>query len=295
MVRKNLTRHFRTGFIGLIAVICQGAIASTDEPAALMPENESQSVEEKTNIKTFKERFRFQTFTEFMTPAINNNQNQVPTPEGGQLIPTNTYNILWADYEFARDFKFLYWQRLWIDFANSQSAQGVGVFHRNPRFALRKVNVLNIPNLNTTYDFYIQPGWSPEAGSGGRDFEFGFRTTHSYTIPKSRWNIGATTELTYSISNQDVPGASTYGWVMSWLSYELNKTFATQTFASVNLQHNRGTTGIQWDYPMPYIQNGIGMNVTDSIWAAVFINNYMTTAPTLSNTWASLWLSITVL
>ena len=83
---------------------------------------------------------------------------------------------------------------------------------------------------------------------------------------------------------------------MPWASYDLNKTFSTQHYMTVSFQHVRETQGIQPDYPMPFnIQNGIGMNVTNKVWAAAFINNYLNTLPTLENTWASLWVALEIL
>jgi hypothetical protein len=252
---------------------------------------------EKTYLEKVKEKVRMRTFTEFMTPAFKAKNSQVPTPEGDELMPTNTFNIAWVDYEVAQNWRVLYWQRFFVNFASSGTAQGINTRVRNPRFALRRTQVFDDPNLNTTYDLYIQPGLAQEGNTGpngkGRTIEGGFRTNTAYTIPKSRWSVGAITEFTLSKDRND----SIYGWVLPWISYEINSKIQTQHYVTVNFLHTRGESLSQWgwDLPMPYIQNGFGFNVSKSIWAAAFLNNYLNTAPSLKNTWASVWLAFTVL
>jgi hypothetical protein len=84
---------------------------------------------------------------------------------------------------------------------------------------------------------------------------------------------------------------------MPWASYDINPTFSTQHYCIVNFEHQRGKAlhRFDWDYPMPYIQNGLGINVSKVVWTSIFLNNYVNTAPTLKNTWASVWLSLTLL
>ena len=249
--------------------------------------------QQKTTFQTIKEKIRVRTFSEFMTPSITGNDTNVPTPEGDALFSTNAFNIAWIDYEVANNWRLLYWQRALVFFSGTPDAPGMSVMARNPRFALRRTNVFSVPNLTTTYDLYVQPGLAPEATTQGRKLEMGFRTNTSYEFPHSKWSMGAITEFTVS------PFSSTadyYGWAMSWASYDLNKTFSTQHYATVNFRHEKGAQGLfQWDEPMPFVQNGIGVNISEQVWVSVFLNNYLTMAPTLKNTWASLWFVLTVL
>ncbi len=249
--------------------------------------------------KLIRKKTRARTFTEFMTPALDNHGNSIPYENGGQLGPTNTANIVWVDYEIAENTKLVYHQRFAMTYASTATDPAFSTVFRNPRFALRKVNVFKVPNLTTTYDLYFQPGLAREAERAGRDLEFGFRTVTYYLIPRSKVTLGAITEFTLARSNQlNAPhgSANLYSWLMPNASYELNKIFSTQHYLTLSFQHTRGTQGLQYDYPMPFnIQNGIGVNISENIWAAAFINNYLNTAPTWSNTWASLWLSLILL
>jgi hypothetical protein len=243
-----------------------------------------------------QDSLRIRSFTEFMTPALNSTQNQIPNPSGEPYIPTNIYNIVWADYAIGSETKILYWQRWLVNFADGYYGPAITTVPRNPRFALRKTNVFPIPHLSTTYDIYIQPGVAPEAATEGRDLEFGIRTSHSYEFPKSRWSVGLVTELTASLTDRDIrTGADSYGWMMAWGSYELNSIFSTQHFFTLNIEHVRGTSGLSWDSPLPFVQNGIGIQISQSIWSAVFLNTYLIALPTVSNTWISVWLSLNIL
>jgi hypothetical protein len=257
------------------------------------PENELSTQESKTTLQTLQEKVRVRTFTEFMSPAFRGNPRNVPDEEGADLLPTNSFNIAWMDYEIAQDWKVVYWQRFNINFAPTSRGDGIHTVARNPRFALRKINLFDNPNISSTYDFYVQPGLAPEASESGRTIEGGIRTNTSYALPKSSWSVGAITEFTLSKDK----AASYYGWVMTWASYDLNPTFSTQHYVTVNFLNQTGKplSKLDWDAPKPYIQNGIGINVSKAVWASVFLNNYLLTTPTLKNTWASLWVAFTIL
>jgi hypothetical protein len=289
-----------------ISLTASGLLAATFaaiNPAAAESDiQESIASEEPSFWSKARKKIRSRTFTEFMTPAVDNHGGYIPLENGDPLLPANAFNIIWADYEIAKDTKIVYWQRSNLNFAPTPTSGGahVSLVPRNPRFALRKVNVFDVPNLSTTYDVYIQPGLAPEAASGGRDLEFGFRTATSYSIPGSRWSLGAISETTvaplFRDANPRAGSSNFYGWLMSWASYDLSKTFSTQHYVTVSFQHVREKQWIEADYPMPLaMQNGFGVNISESVWAAAFINNYLNTLPTLANTWASVWLAVTFL
>ena len=225
-------------FIGIV----QGSTVRADDSNS----QTSVATEEESTFATIRKKVRLRSFTEYMTPAFNNNQNYIPYGNGDALLPTNAFNIIWIDYEIAKDVKVVYWQRSNTNFASSARGENVSFVPRNPRFALRKVNVFNVPNLTTTYDIYFQPGLAYEGNGAGRNYEFGFRTATSYAIPASKWSIGATTEFTGAIGTvSKLPSSSSnlYGWAMPWTSYELSKIFSTQHYMTVSFQHLRGTPG----------------------------------------------------
>ncbi len=245
-----------------------------------------------------QKKFRMRTFSEFMTPALAGKSTSVPAADGSVFAPTNAFNIAWVDYEIAPNTKLVYWQRFNVNFASQVAGQGVHAIARNPRFAFRRLNVFNSDSVTTTYDLYVQPGVAPEAtsASANRSFEFGVRTNTSYAFPSSKWTIGLISETTGSLSSRGGAGADFYGWFMPWASYDFTKVFSTQHYVTLNYMHDRGTSWSQLQLDgMPYIQNGIGVNITEKIWAAAFLNNYLTTAPTLENSWASLWVSTSFL
>ncbi len=289
-------------FIAHVISIVGGTSTFLQTPTVFAAQKSSLETSEteatQSEWQKIRQKIRIRSFTEFMTPAFDNHSNSIPYEDGSKLLPTNTFNLAWIDYEIAPDLKIVYYQRLNINFADSEKRQAVNAVPRNPRFALRKVNVFNISHLTTSYDFYVQPGLAPEANGAGRNLEFGIRTATSYAFPRSKWSVGATSETTVAFSFKPAPEGSSsfYGWLLPWASYELSSVFSTQHYLSASFQHIRGTFGIQPDYPMPLaIQNGIGINLSETIWASVFLNNYINTLPTLANTWMSVWLSVNIL
>ena len=273
----------------IFALLSSNSSVFADE----VPVSESTSTREST-WHLLKEKLRIRTFTEVMSPAFQEHGTSVPDLNGTDLAPTNLFTIAWADYEITPNYRVFFWQRFMLFLANDPTTSAGSISPRNPRFGIRRTNLFKNPNISTTYDLYVQPGLAPESMSQGRSLEVGFRTNTSYTIPNSKWSIGEVTELNASFSDHGGPGSNAYGWSMSWASYEFSKPFATEHFLTFNFMQQRGDSWsqIQWDYPKPYIQNGIGVNVTDKVWAALFLNNYILEAPTLGNTWTSFWLSL---
>jgi hypothetical protein len=242
-----------------------------------------------------KSKVRMKSFTEWMSPSFSDNGTYIPTPDGQSLAPSNSFSIVWADYTLSRHLKILFWQRYKVLFGSKDSAF-LSTRFRNPRLAIRWIDLVPYPNFSTTYDFYIQPGFAQEAETLGREFEFGFRTVTQYSIPATRWRLGATTEFTISTTPSSmIKGQNYYGWVTTAIQYDLSPQLAAQSFITVNFKQNRGTPWLNaiYDTPLPYIQNGIGYQLSSNLSASLLINNYLNQAPTLKNTWASLWLTFT--
>ena len=247
------------------------------------------------SIEELKSKTRMKSFTEWMSPSLSENGTYMPTPEGKKLSPSNSFSIVWADYPILRNMRVLFWQRYKV-FFGEQGAPFLSTRFRNPRFALRWLDVIDHPNFSTTYDFYIQPGLAQEAKSLNRDLELGFRTVTQYSIPATRWRLGATTEFTWSTSlTPTSKGQNYYGWITTAIHYDLSPRLAAQSFVTINFKQNRGTPwfNLVYDAPLPYIQNGLGYQFSSSLSASFLLNNYLNHTPTLKNTWASLWLTLT--
>lgn len=280
---RLLQRAFLT--LAILSIYC-----SAIELQAAEPENPPA----ESTFDFIKSRIRMRTFTEFMTPGFQDNPSSVPHSNGSQLLPTNTFNIAWIDYKIAENYYILYWQRAVLTLA-SIGQQGMNITPRNPRFALRRTQIFNVPNLSTTYDFYIQPGLAPEATTAGRKLEVGFRTSTAYSFPSSKWSIGMVTEFTtaYSAGTQE-GGADVYGWLMPWVNYSFSSVLSAQLYLPYNFQHIRRNAwyDFELDTPHPYSQAGLGVNFSDSVSASFLLNTYLNVTPTLKTSWASVWLSI---
>jgi len=240
-------------------------------------------------------RSRF--FTEIMTSGFDG-RTYVPAEDGSELNPANAFSMLWIDYPIAENTRIGYWQR-WN--ANLTGPQGVRF--RNPRLEIRKLNVWKKKGISSTYDFYLQPGIAPEgesiaSGGSGRSLEIGMRTSQSYSIPESNWNIGMITEITKAFSFKGPARANVYGWALPWIEHEWSKRFYHQHYFTLSLQQlgKDPWYHIVYDYPMPLAtQNGISYQLNDTINLSFFVDNYLNTLPTLKNTWFSFWLSAVLL
>jgi hypothetical protein len=264
---------------------------------------ESVTTQEESLWTKVRKNLKSKTYTEFMSPGFGSD-GYTPKQVGGKndIFPAHAWNISWLDYGIGKNTRILYWQRTYVFFAPTKSSPNdqVSFVLRNPRFCLRQLNVFDVPNLSTAYEVYVQPGWAQEGTTLGRNLEFGVRTQHAYAIPGSRWTLGALSETQYSIyfkgGNPKPGSANLYGWIQPSATYGLSKMFSTQHYVTVYFKHARETSGLQLGEPLhPYIQNGIGANFDNSVWVSAFINNYVTTLPTISNTWASLWVTLNLL
>ncbi len=270
------------------AVLSQGANATE----LIQMQEEPQSP-----WSLIQSKLRVRTFTEMMVPAFDGNTNSVPRPDGSRFIPGNLFNIAWADYEVGNNLRVFYWQRFIITLNSNQELSGVQYFPRDPRFGVRWLQVFDIPELSTTYDVFIQPNITSNYTSNRNVLEFGFRTNTSYTIPHSRWSIGAVQEFTASYFSGGL-GPQAYAWIAPWFSYELSPVFSIQTsfFVPVQNLRDRPVLDLTWDAPGgPYMQNGVGINVNKQVSLAFLLNNYLNAPISWKNTWASMWVSLTIL
>lgn len=141
---------------------------------------------EETLGSQIQKKLRIRNFTEFMTPALQGSSSAIPSSDGSDYIPTTLFNIFSADYEITPNYRLLYYQRVFLLLTTNSGFQGMSLFGRDPRFALRRTQIFDVPNLNTSYDLYFQPGISNNQISGGNRFEVGFRTNTNYTPPGTR-------------------------------------------------------------------------------------------------------------
>ncbi len=274
-------------------------LANVYSPAVYAdPISLTQTSENESTWQLIKKKLRVRTFSEFMTPSLNGESGSVPRFNGRSFSPTSIFHIFWTDYEIAPHYRVVYWQRMLLFLNSNIDFQGIQFLPRHPRFAIRRTEVFDVPQLSTTYDLFVQYDVD-NYYSTHNSFEVGIRTNTSYAFPQSHWSLGMIQEYTTSYLTPNAQGnMRAYGWFMPWVSYEINSKFSTQHYVTMPFQNMRNApwTTFIWDDPgMPYTQNGISMNVSETVWASVFINNYLLTAPTLQNTWASLWLSLTFL
>ncbi len=242
-------------------------------------------------------RLRLRTFSELMVPSFQGNTDSVPKPDGSKYAPANLFNIVWTDYEIGQNLRLFYWQRFIVTLNSNSDFQALEYLPRDPRFGIRFLQVFDAPGLSTSYDLFLQPNVTANQISNRNFLEFGFRTSTSYTIPKSHLSLGLVQEYTMAYLGGE--GPRSYGWAMPWFSYELSKTFSTQTafsFPIQNLRKEADWLKFVWDAPgSAYVQNGIGVNVSQQVWVAFFINNYLFAPLSWNNTWASMWVSLTLL
>jgi len=289
---KSGLRSFtcRLIFLGLVAgLLCPVNCLATEFIQAADLAKDSWGV--------VQSKLRVRAFTEMMVPAFDGNTSAVPRPDGSRFIPGNLFNIAWADYEVGNHLRIFFWQRFIITLNSNSQFSGMHYLPRDPRFGVRWLQVFDVPELSTTYDVFIQPNITNNAASNLNVMEFGFRTNTSYAIPHSRWSLGLVQEFTASYFSGGT-GPQAYAWVAPWFNYELSPTFSLQSsfFVPVQNLRDRPVLDLTWDSPGgPYMQSGIGINLSQQVSLSFLLNNYLNAPISLKNTWASMWLSLTIL
>jgi len=246
-------------------------------------------VSETNRANSIQNKWRIQDYSEIMTPAING--TNIPTPQGGTLAPTLVEGRVWLDYAFTEKYRLFFWQRYFYFPFNDFSLY-------DPRIGFRWMQVFDIPGLTTTYDFYFLPGISQMAQDDNRILELGIRTNTTYSIPSSRWDLGIVTEVNAPFYQSGLNGGDQtkklWGVLAPWTSYKISKYFSTQHWFMFPFKFQQGS--FSWDITgMPFVQNGIGWIASEAVWIGAFLNNYLFTAPTLQNTWMSIWLNLSII
>src|SRR5690242_20165760 len=98
---KNTTSPILVLGISLVTIVSvsQSKISRAEEAAPQISTSPvSVSKKEESTWSNVLKKTRVRSFTEYMTPSINND-NYVPAEDGSKLTPTNAFNITWIDYE----------------------------------------------------------------------------------------------------------------------------------------------------------------------------------------------------
>lgn len=239
------------------------------------------SEETQTQARLIQEQLHAGNFNEWMTPSLRS--ANIPNANGSPLAPTNIDGRVWLDCGLTPKYRVLFWQRYFI-FPTGE------ISPYDPRIGFRIVNAFDIPHLSTVYDFYILPGITRMAHDVNRIFEFGVRANTTYSIPKSRWDTGLLFEMNATLYGEASQRKQVWGFFAPWTSYKISSRFSTQHWFTFPVKYQQGS--LAWDITgMPFVQNGIGFSASKSVWIGMFLNNYLLAAPTLQNTWTSLWLN----
>jgi hypothetical protein len=229
--------------------------------------------------------FRVQNYSEWMSPALGG--PSVPTVDGESLVSDFVDGRVWMDYALTPKYRILYWQRYFAFSFKEYSLY-------DPRIGFRWMQVFDVPGLTTTYDFYFLPGVSKLAEDSNRFLELGIRTNTSYEIPRSRWTVGVVTETNLSFYKQSQQAKNLWGVLAGMASYRLSSKLSTQHWFMFPIKYQQDS--FAWDATRnPFVQNGLGWSATEAVWIGVFLNTYLLAAPTLQNTWASVWLNLAML
>jgi hypothetical protein len=245
-----------------------------------------------------QEKLRIRSFNEFMSPAFYGKSPTIPASNGDPQAPTLMVGYFSLDYELSANYRLLYFQRNSMEFAEFQGAPAYQLKLKDPRFGLRKLEVVSVPGLFTQFDFYFQPGITDQSKQMGRILDLGVRTVTSYSIPESRLSVGAITDLSMGFFQGSQGGSDLTGVVAPWVGYELSSHFGTQHLLVMTFKNTRGKSlgNLEWDFPgMPILQNGISYTMNSHVSLSLFLNNYLLAPPSLKNTWASLWVSLAIM
>ena len=229
-----------------------------------------------------------------MFPALQGTGGFVPKPGGRPFVPPFLSTQVGIDFEIDPQLRLFYLQKgllIWP----KVSGGPMGGRPLDPRFGIRKTQVLDLPQVTSEYDFFIQPGiFSAFVNQPGRSFDLGIRLTHRYEIPHSKWSVGLNFETVYTFYKEDTVSSDLTGLLAPWASYRLSQKFATQHWIYGFYRHLRNTpmSKLEWDITeMPYFQNGITFYPSGSVQVSGLINCYLFELPSLNTIWGSIWIS----
>jgi len=279
------------GFIHPRSFLC---LAAQSDSQGVVDPGEVEGESFWRNLKT-QGKLRIRYSNEWVTPTVGS--KTVPTPTGGIFGPSGVFNNLTFDYAVAHNFRLLYFQRVYMPLGTNANFSRIQPVLRDPRVGVRWTQVFNDSHVTSTYDFFLQPQVTHNAFSTGNGLDIGVRLNHVYTFPRSKWSIGAITDIVTSYQNPNAKGPRCYGFFAPWASYEISPKFSTQNWLGLNYMNPRSLAwySLAWDTPLPSMQNGVSWNFVENMSLSFLINNYLQAAPTLSNTWASVWFSLVVL
>ncbi len=191
------------GYVWFVAqfIIClyvmgplRGIAHAAETENSIKPKTESQ----KSTLQRIWEKTRVRHFSEFMTPPVEFKGQSVLGPDGAPVDPMNIFNIFWVDYEFAKDFRVLYFQRIPFNLVETSAGPGPDITFSDPRFALRVSSFL--PEVvRSQVDFYAQPGWSRGSSNIGRWVEPGMQVNLSWTPKHEKFTVGLLADLRFTI------------------------------------------------------------------------------------------------
>lgn len=304
--RKNQIATKLLLTLAAVAVGSGSALAQTSsKKLKTTPDSNSNSKLEasapkQTTWQKIRKRTRASIFSEIMTPSFETQTPSAATPlkDGKPNDPINAFTIFQADYEFLSNTRFLYFQRMPYNFNKIPGAEGNDLTFSDPRFALRLTNFIPSKSIISTVDFYTQPGFSKGSANIERKGDLGIQTNIKYK--NSGWTVGNILDVRHSFFLKNGKGNDWTGFAAPYITKDLNSKWSTQTWFSFPWKHARNTDirmkNMLWNSPgSPYIQNGLGYSATDSLWVGALVNNFILVKPTLQNTWASLWISVTLL
>jgi hypothetical protein len=251
--------------------------------------------------KKIRPKIKASLFTEVMTPAIDSSSATVPDPSGAPFDPVNAFNLFQTAYAFSPRMSAFYLQRLPLNLNSLDAPQrsDLDLTFTDPRFGIRLTIPKDKGNWSRTLDLYTQPGLSEGSQRNGRQFDVGAQGNISYSTTNGKWTFGSLGEYRRNFFRSSATGIADFqGFVAPYINYNITEKLSTQSWGSFAYRHERGTdlNNVQWSgQGLPYVQNGLGYQATEKIWVAGLVNNFIGTAPTLQNTWFSLWISTTLL
>jgi len=278
----------RWGRLGALAaglMVSPSSLATTTvTPAQVMPTQES---------------VRFTYYGELMSPALVGTRSAVPRGDGSALTPFNLYGWFSVDVEAFSGVRLLYFQRFLVDLADERrGALTASPSLLDPRVGIRLLNLGSLEGLRHTLDAFLQLPVTEPSREQGRRLDAGVRSNASYAPSHGRWSLGLITDAFGSSYREAGEGPLVTASLSPWGSITLTPTLSTQHWVLLPFQYGRrdGGLGFSWDYPAmgPYIQNGLGWEVNEHVWVALFVNNHLSALPTFQNTWVSGWLYLSL-
>jgi hypothetical protein len=286
---------------------------------------ETDALQQEFSFFNLKKNIRIQAYTDYSIKAIKS--SGVPLSDGSVLGPALGDGRAWIEYAVTSRHRLLFWQPFGVDLSilspssQDSATMGLGLFSfRDPRIGYRIFDIFDsktsqaylpsessdavpffplvsqqLGSVLSVLDIYWVPKlYSSDKAQQKKTFEFGMRSSSVASFSTVPWDFGLMAELNYCAFHDPDLDSKFSGFAAPWAGFRIFPTLTTfhSLVVLVEVNKNGFNSG---PFKEPFVGNGLNWSVTKVSTVTFLVNNFVSTMPSLSNTWFSVWYDISIL